>query len=175
MAEPTGSAPPAPPDLPDDLRWRLEKADGYLDLGMAAQAATELEKVPAAQRDHRAWRAVRLRWTIEAGAWAEGAELAAALRAEQPDDPGVWIQEAYARRRCQDIPAARIVLEEARSRFPKEPIIPFNLACYACREGDLARARRLLVDAVRLQPAVRDLALEDEDLRPLWPELGDPS
>jgi predicted Zn-dependent protease len=65
----------------------------------------------------------------------------------------------------------------AAGRFPKEMIIPYNLACYTCQLGDLAAARRWLERALALggnprQKLLRlESALEDTDLQPLWEEL----
>lgn len=52
-----------------------------------------------------------------------------------------------------------------------EPMIHFNLACYQCQLGDLDGARQRLHRAIELCSDLRLLALEDEDLKPLWDSL----
>ena len=47
-------------------------------------------------------------------------------------------------------------------------MIPFDPACYACVSGRMEEANERLRDAIDLDKDVRTLALDDEDLRPLW-------
>jgi hypothetical protein len=46
-------------------------------------------------------------------------------------------------------------------------MIAFNLACYASVSGRMEDAERLR-NAIALDKDVRKLALDDEDLKPLW-------
>lgn len=157
--------------LPDDIRWRLKRADGFLDLGMPARARDELAAIPAAFHANEKVCRVRLRLLIEQQAWAEARDLARAIRDAQPSAHDAWILLAYATRRSDTVSAAREVLEEAARRFPSVSVIRFNLACYACQSGMLDEARRFLHQAFILDRSFRETALEDEDLRPLWSEL----
>ena len=47
-------------------------------------------------------------------------------------------------------------------------MIAFNLACYASATGRMEDAKERLRNAIELDMDVRMLALDDEDLRPLW-------
>jgi len=47
-------------------------------------------------------------------------------------------------------------------------MIAFNLACYASVTGRIEDAKERLRNAIELDKNVRILALDDEDLRPLW-------
>ena len=47
-------------------------------------------------------------------------------------------------------------------------MIAFNLACYASVAGRMEDAKERLRNAIELDKDVRVLALDDEDLRPLW-------
>jgi hypothetical protein len=71
------------------------------------------------------------------------------------------------------LPAAWAALLPAGEKFPQEPMVAFNLACYACQLGDLAAAREWLARAERIsgRAAIREQALADADLEPLWAEL----
>src|SRR5208282_4882505 len=93
----------------------------------------------------------------------------------EPDQPGAWISLAYAVRRKPGggIPQARAILVQARRAFPKEQIIAYNLACYECQLGDLNAAKLWLEKACALGDAnkIELMALEDPDLKPLWPDL----
>ena len=47
-------------------------------------------------------------------------------------------------------------------------MIAFNLACYASVTGRFGEAKERLRRAIQLDKDVRGLALDDEDLKPLW-------
>lgn len=157
--------------LPPDCLWRLRKSDGYMDLKMWDCADAELARVPAAFRGTTLYRQLLLRLALERNRWSDAAELADALRQSEPDQACHWVQLAFATRRLQGIEAARSILREAHDRFPREAIIPFNLACYECQLGDQETALRYLREAESLEPSCRALALRDCDLAPLWPRL----
>jgi hypothetical protein len=52
-------------------------------------------------------------------------------------------------------------------------IIEFNLACYASVAGHFEEAKAPLKRAIELDGELRRLAIDDEDLRPLWDWLAD--
>ncbi len=45
-----------------------------------------------------------------------------------------------------------------------EALIPYNLACYSCVEGDILGARGLLAFAFSMDEGLRLTALDDQDL-----------
>ena len=61
----------------------------------------------------------------------------------------------------------------AGDKFPKELIIPFNLSCYACQLRQLDAARDWLKRAVAVggKEKIKQMALNDADLKPLWDEI----
>jgi tetratricopeptide (TPR) repeat protein len=63
------------------------------------------------------------------------------------------------------------ILLHAQLKFPKEPAIPYKLACYHCQLGQLAKAKDYLKQAFEIDPNWRRAVLEDEDLTPLWDSL----
>ena len=56
----------------------------------------------------------------------------------------------------------------AIERMPNVAILHYNLACYICQLGDLEKAKTTLHRAFKLEPQFRVMALDDEDLKPLW-------
>jgi hypothetical protein len=72
------------------------------------------------------------------------------------------------------LPAAEAVLFVAWQKFPLNPIIPYNLACYACQLGRLKNAWGWLEEAFEVgdSKALKLMALDDPDLEPLWAEIG---
>ena len=78
---------------------------------------------------------------------------------------------SLATRRANDLNAARDILVASLSKFPREAIIYYNLACYDCQLGEIDSARQYLKQAFRIDPNWISQALEDEDLKPLWDSL----
>lgn len=74
---------------------------------------------------------------------------------------------SHAIRRAISIETAKEILLKAVSKFPKEGVLYFNLACYDCQLGQLDSARNFLNEAFQIDPAWRIQALQDEDLEPL--------
>ena len=74
-------------------------------------------------------------------------------------------------RRANDLNAARDILVASLSKFPREAIIYYNLACYDCQLGQIASAKQCLKQAFRIDPNWRSQALDDEDLKPMWRSL----
>jgi predicted Zn-dependent protease len=158
-------------ELPKEQAWLLSKADGYADLKMWDAARHELDAVDEAYRTSLPYRSLDLRLTMGTQQWGKAVKLATSLRDQQPREPGHWVHLAYSTRRASGIEPAREILLEARQRFPEEPIIPYNLACYECQLGHKTEALRRLGEAATLEPGWRALAREDEDLKAIWDEL----
>jgi hypothetical protein len=62
----------------------------------------------------------------------------------------------------------------AADKFPSEPVIAYNLGCYACQMNQLIAALGWLQRAIGAghKEAIKKMALEDDDLKPLWPEIA---
>jgi Tfp pilus assembly protein PilF len=142
----------------------IESARGYLALGMVQEADDELCKIgelAGAGPD-----VLRLRAVIyERGErWELMKEVADTLVLRWPEEAAHWIALGWATRRACSIPEAVAVLQRSLSHHPQEAVIHYNLACYAAQTGVFDEARKRLEDAIRLNPAMRELALEDPDL-----------
>ncbi len=163
--------PLAPPDS-----FHLAAAQGWLELGNTAEAAFELDKIPAGLQRHFSVLDVRWMLLAEQREWAQALEIAGDMVQVCPDRPAGWLHQAYAARRApgRGLDAAARILQSVADRFPNHELIPFNLACYACQAQRLDEARAWLGRAFRVggKEAMRTLALGDEDLKPLWPEIA---
>ncbi len=71
------------------------------------------------------------------------------------------------------LPNAWDALLPAADKFPKEPVIAYNLSCYACQLQQMDLARTWLQRAVKTgnKESIKTMALADVDLQPLWPEI----
>lgn len=159
---------------PPDTHYLLA-AIGWLELSNPAEARAELAQISPAQQEHPD--VLELRWSISAEQqrWEEGLQVAQALLRRAPKRPSGWLHQAYALRRVPEggLQKAWEALLPAFDKFPKEPIIPFNLACYACQMRQLDVARDWLQRAVAIsgKEKIKPMALRDSDLEPLWDDI----
>ena len=146
-----------------------------MELGNLTEAQSELAQISQAQREHPD--VLEVRWLISAEQkhWEEGLQIAQALLRRAPKRPSGWLHQAYALRRVPHggVQQAWEALLPACDKFPKEPIIPFNLSCYACQLQQLDTARDWLKRAVAIggKEMIKQMALQDSDLEPLWDEI----
>jgi Tfp pilus assembly protein PilF len=148
-------------------KWRLSHAQGYLGLGMVAEAAAELDRIPTPERDAVEVLALRMAVLQEQQDWPALRTVAGEFVRRVPTEPAAWVTWAYATRRAESIDAAQKILLDAERLHPAEPTIQFNLGCYACQRGDLAEARRRVDRAIALDQNFAESAATDPDLAPL--------
>lgn len=149
------------------LKRRLSHAQGYLELGMVAEAAAELEHITGSEADSTDVLTLRLAVQHERRNWPAVRDLAGELARRMPGDPAIWVTLAYATRRADSLEAAEKILLTAEELHPAEPTIQFNLGCYACQRGDLVTARLRIDRAIGLDEKFATLASTDPDLQPL--------
>jgi Flp pilus assembly protein TadD len=164
--------PLAPPDS-----HHLDAAIGWLGLGCAGDARAELARISPANLDHSD--VLEARWTICAHEkqWGEALEIACSELRIAPNESSGWLHRAYALRRVTNggLSQAWDALLPAAKMFPAEPIIAYNLSCYACQMQQLDIARHWLNRAVAAgqKEAIKKMALADADLQPLWAEINE--
>jgi hypothetical protein len=154
----------------------LEVADGFYGLKMYADARAEVSKASEFSKMRPDF--LELWSLIHAahGEWQESLECAETMIVEQPDNPVGYCVRADAIRHLTDARAAYKNLAGTVEKFPKRPLIQFNLGCYASVAGNFFSARRHLIQMFRLADDagevnfLKNLALDD-DLKPLWPEI----
>ncbi|MGA2243845.1 MAG: tetratricopeptide repeat protein [Verrucomicrobiota bacterium] len=161
-----------PPDI-----HRLNAALGWLGLNCRADARAELDAISSEQQSNPA--VLEARWLLCAHekTWREALFVADCELAVAPETSAGWLHRAYALRRVDGggLTQAWDALLPAAEKFPSEPIILFNLSCYACQLNQLEACRDWLRRALDVggKDVIKKMALEDEDLRPLWPEIQD--
>jgi hypothetical protein len=161
--------------------FRLLGAQGWLELGNPGEAEKELEQVTGAGRSHP--EVLKMRWCVcqAAGKWADCVEVGRTLVELEPGESFGWINRSYAIRRAPggSVQAAYDALLPAAERVEDVEPVSFNLACYACQLGRLDEGRKWLrrtFEAAKRHGQLaerRRQARVEEDLRPLWGELGD--
>jgi len=160
-----------PPDI-----HHLKAAVGWLELGNHVEAGEEIARISAANLNHPD--VLEVRWAIcaEGNSWDAAAEVAQTLVGVAPDRAKGWVHRAYAARRAVkgSLAQAEKLLIEALHKFPKESVIPYNLACYAAQSGRLDEAWDWLHKAMEVEGDVKTIktrALSDTDLKPLWERI----
>jgi hypothetical protein len=154
---------------------RLNAALGWLGLDSPADARAELDAIPAVRQWHPA--VLEARWLLCAHEknWTEALTIAEREVVAMPDTANGWLHRAYALRRVPGggLAQAWEALEVVAKKFPNEPVVAFNLSCYACQLNRLEISRGWFQRAVEIggKEVIKKMALDDEDLKPLWPEI----
>ena len=147
---------------------RLQFAEGWLGLNSPSEASKELLGLDVAVEQHPD--VLALKWSICASKedWTEAFRLATQHLAVRESDLRAWINHSYALRRMPGggIQKAHDALFPALDRFPKDVLVPYNLACYQCRLGNSETAIALLKRALKngSRSAILAMAKEDPDL-----------
>jgi Flp pilus assembly protein TadD len=159
---------------PDNLH--VNAAEGWLMLGDVQAAREELTKLAPSSQAHP--EVLDVRWSVHAakGEWQEAFQAAQQIVTSSPECSYGWVHRAYAARRKPGggLSEAWDALRPAADLFPKVDIIPYNLACYAAQMGRADEAwtwLRKAMKAGRRVSRIREMALADSDLEPLWPRL----
>jgi len=139
-------------------------AVGYLELGMAEDAALELSRL--SDEEKRLTEVFQLSCEIHmvTKSWVEMEEVARELSVRSPNDPEVLVSLAYATRRCRDINEAEHILLAAVEKYPEHPLVQYNLGCYAAQLGRLDEALSRVKKAISFDHAFEAMALSDSDL-----------
>jgi predicted Zn-dependent protease len=161
--------------IPPPDSHHVSAALGWLGLGDLTEARAELAKVSRKNRHHPA--VLEARWAVSAQAkdWRKALAIAQTELDRAPEESSGWLHRAYALRRVKGggLAQAWDALLPAAGQFPDEPVIPYNLACYACQMQQFEVAWEWLHRAVAAgkKDFIKNLALTDDDLKPLWPEI----
>jgi tetratricopeptide (TPR) repeat protein len=155
--------------------FHLQAAEGWLGLGDVESAVNELKEISPTEHKHPAVLSVRYQIHAQAKQWDEAVVVANELLKLLPEAPLAWINLAYATRRKTggSIPEAKEILLSAEPKFSEHYLFPYNISCYCSQLGDFDQARRWLKKAARMdKAAIKKMALEDPDLKPLWASMG---
>jgi tetratricopeptide (TPR) repeat protein len=160
-------------DAPDT--FHLSAAIGWLELGNWNEANEELEKITPDFRAHPDVLAIRLGIYAKAKKWEQCVDIGNALVKAIPNRSFGWLQRSFALHELKRTQEAAELLIPAAVLFPKEWLIRYNLACYACQLGKRKEAWEWLEFAFDLSDskAVKLMALNDPDLETLWTEIAE--
>ena len=160
-----------PLEAPDSLH--LQAADGWIGLGNYPEANEELGQIAAANRAHPD--VLQLRWRIYANAekWDACLDIATVLTTITPERRFGWIHRAHALDKLGRTLEAKDLLLTVVNDFESNSTIPYRLARYCARLGEIDQAKQWLgkallsADGLEAVDRLRKMAMEDPDLEPL--------
>lgn len=158
-------------DLTDQRH--LQAAEGWLELGLHLEANEELDKITPQLRGHP--EVLELRWRIYAKEkkWEACVDIANAIIKLAPERQDGWLYRSYALHEMKRTREAFDQLLPVADKFHQVWIVPYNLACYASQLHQFDEAQKWLKQSFAVGGnTVKQAALEDEDLKPLWDSLG---
>jgi tetratricopeptide (TPR) repeat protein len=160
-------------ELPHPDHQFLEAAEGWLGLGDWREASLELAQIQPQFHTHPAVLEIRYKIHAEAKQWERAVAVAQQVRDRLPNDLWGHFYTAYAQHELKHTRAAYETLYAVAANFPKDYLVCYNLACYACQLGKLEEAMRWLKQAMSLADKrnLTEAALQDPDLQPLWPQI----
>ena len=135
---------------------------------MFDSAAQVLEEIAPEDKNRNEVLRARVVLYMAAKKWDMAAAIASHLVKVEPENETWWINLAYSVRQIEGVEKAEAILLRAQAIHPKVAMIAFSLACYASFTGRMEEAKVRLQHAITLDKDIRGLALDDEDLRPLW-------
>jgi predicted Zn-dependent protease len=155
------------------MNWRdyFTTAEGYLEIGLPAEANNEIEKMAPEDKGRPEIYSLRLQIYAMLGKWDFARVCAEHLARIWPERPAWRIAWAACVRRTEGIAAAEKVLQQAIAIFPEDPLVLYHLACVAAASGEAGRAKVLLALAIGHDDSLRAKALEDQDLKSIWNDI----
>jgi len=145
----------------------VQSALGYHELGLHEDSLAELDQVNALEQKTTGLILFRAQILNALGEYPRSVEHLRQYAANCADSQEYPILLAYATRRAHSLEEAKRILEDSLTRFSKEPLIHYNLACYQAQLGQFAESITLLESAIDLDPQYRSLAQKDPDFLPL--------
>lgn len=149
----------------------ITAVQGYLELGMPAEALRELKSLPPELKETPLAIESLVVVLIRLSRWKQAATQARKLCRLQPSLPAGFIHLAYCQHETGQTADARETLLRGPSALHKEATFFYNLACYEAVLGDLDSARRHLAKSIGINKRFLEFARKDSDLAPLHSEL----
>ncbi len=151
----------------------LDAAEGWLGLGDHLSANEELEQITPIFKAHLDVLLLRLEIYWAAEKWPECVVLGEAVVKASPQKPYGWIGRSFALHVLKRTEEAYDLLLPARTTYPDNWTIPYNLACYSAQLNRLAEAEKWFKHAMKIdEQMVKASAIDDPDLKPLWDSMG---
>ena len=116
--------------------------------------------------------AIRVDLCMAIKKWNLAAEISKYLVEKYPDQPQWWVHWANALKEMEKVEEAKDVAMRGLKMHRDVTAIHFNIACYDSLMGRFRSARKRLNRAIKLNPRLRVLSINDPDLAGLWNRYG---
>ena len=150
----------------------LEACQAWIELGEYRRAVAELDRLTPQLRLQPEVLEPRAVIACKLESWQECLELASVLIQLVPQRSLGWLHRSFALHELGHTREAAELLKPALALFPKDWMIRYNLACYACHLADVEEAWRWLEAAYNLGDPVEvaRVAPAGRELKPFWAE-----
>jgi predicted Zn-dependent protease len=149
----------------------IAAAQGYVELGLHAEAQEELTHLPQHQRDRSDVVELTVLCLMQEGRWASALKKAHHLCQNEPNQPGGFIHAAYCLHELERTQEALDLLARGPASLRSKPVYYYNLGCYLARLGQDEKALQLLKQCFEMDSSLRRDARQDPDLDSLRPKL----
>ncbi len=156
-----------------DVR-HLDEAEGWLALGHWREANDELEQMTPEARDSVQVLKVQYATYAAARKWERAADVARAIIARAPGISFGYFHLASALHEMRRVREAREVLLPVAGKS-RDWTLGYNVACCSAQLGELGAARAWIEKACQIggSEKVKNYALDDPDLEPLWEKMDE--
>lgn len=149
-----------------------KRAEGYFELDLPEEALFELDETFSPTDRNPVMLQLRADLLTTLARWHEAADICLLMIELDPANSFWWIQGAYSVRRARSIVDAEIILREALVHHPRNVLVVYNLACYACVQERFDEAISLYGRAIALdEKTVFEMSLRDPDLAGIHPQI----
>ena len=146
------------------LQHYINAAQGYLELGMAAEALAELERVSEEDRAHEDVAQLRVYILMRASRWNEALVACEELRSGRPELSLGYIHGAFCLHELGRTAEAMELLQQGPASLLREPVYFYNLGCYHAVLGNPEEAQNCLQMSFNMDEKFREIARYDPDL-----------
>lgn len=152
----------------------LSAAHGWLGLGDWKQAEMDLLGISTSAKDHFSVLETRYQIYAMAKNWPQALDVCQIIIKKAPERSLGWNFASLALNEMSRTKEAYELLFKVLYRFPKDSLMRYNMACYACKLGLLSEASIWLRRSFEVGDAFQlmSAALSDADLKPMWSKMG---
>lgn len=155
------------------LEIHCQLADKFLSLGMHDEALLEVQRVAPRFRNSPFYLSVASQVAFATKRFREGVSLGRALVKLQPEKPINWSRLAASTRLEFGNQACLDVYREASAAFPYNGSYRYSIASQLCALRKFEEAKAEIRVALKLDPSIRRIALDDPGLTEIWEELAE--
>ncbi len=152
---------------PPELERSIMAADGYLYLGMPAEAFQAVADIPEERQRDSAVLRTRIRVLLHLRQWVAAERFALEGLRQYPEENEFMVQRAFALHQQAKGEEAVEVILNAPEWLRRTGILHYNLGCYEAQLGDLVTARQCIRAACQINAAFKKNAKTDPDLQRL--------